>query len=89
MAEPACYISGRNEDLHNALGTLEQKGMQRLVLDLRDNGGGSVDEANRVAEEFLPKGAIVYTAEGRKAEITDTVGFSVLSGRARSATRSS
>jgi carboxyl-terminal processing protease len=46
--------------------------MKRLILDLRDNGGGSVAEAAHVAGEFLPKNAIVYTAEGRKAETTDT-----------------
>ena len=44
------------------------QGMQRLVLDLRDNGGGSVAEATRMASEFLPAGAIVYTSDGRKAE---------------------
>ncbi|AHG88092.1 peptidase S41 [Gemmatirosa kalamazoonensis] len=60
------------EDLHDALGRLEKQGMTRLVLDLRDNGGGSVAEAAHVAGEFLPNGAIVYTAEGRKAETTDT-----------------
>ncbi|MEP6691810.1 MAG: S41 family peptidase, partial [Gemmatimonadaceae bacterium] len=60
------------DDLHDALGRLEKQGMERLVLDLRDNGGGSVAEAARVAGEFLPKGAVVYTAEGRKADVTDT-----------------
>ncbi|HEX4627989.1 MAG TPA: S41 family peptidase [Gemmatimonadales bacterium] len=54
------------DDLHAALGRLEGSGMKRLILDLRDNGGGSVDEAARVAGEFLPKGAVVYTAETRK-----------------------
>jgi carboxyl-terminal processing protease len=60
------------EQLHDALGRLEKRGMKRLVLDLRDNGGGSVAEAHRIAGEFLPKGAIVYTSEGRKKEVTDT-----------------
>jgi carboxyl-terminal processing protease len=60
------------DDLHDALVRLEKQGMQRLVLDLRDNGGGSVDEAAHVAGEFLPKGAVIYTAEGRKAEVNDT-----------------
>ena len=60
------------DDLHGALERLEKAGMRRLVLDLRDNGGGSVAEAARVAGEFLPRGAIVYTASGRKADITDT-----------------
>jgi carboxyl-terminal processing protease len=60
------------DDLHDALGRLEKQGMQRLLLDLRDNGGGRVDQAAHIAGEFLPKGAIVYTAEGRKQEVTDT-----------------
>ena len=60
------------DDLHNALGRLEGKGMRRLVLDLRGNGGGRVDEAKRIAGEFLPRGAIVYTSAGRKSDVTDT-----------------
>ncbi|HEY2849797.1 MAG TPA: S41 family peptidase [Gemmatimonadaceae bacterium] len=60
------------DDLHTALDKLEKTGMKQLVLDLRDNGGGSVSEAARVAGEFLPKGAIVYTSEGSKPELTDT-----------------
>ena len=60
------------DDLHNALDRLEKRGLERLVLDLRDNGGGSLEEAAHVAGEFLPKGAIVYTAEGRKKDVADT-----------------
>ncbi|MGQ0712573.1 MAG: S41 family peptidase [Gemmatimonadaceae bacterium] len=60
------------DDLHDALSRLERAGMRRLVLDLRDNGGGLVEEAADVAGEFLPKGAVVYTQQGRKAEVTDT-----------------
>lgn len=60
------------DDLHDALGTLERSGMTHLVLDLRDNGGGSVEQAAHVAGEFLPKGSIVYTAEGRKKAVIDT-----------------
>ena len=60
------------DDLHDALERLEKRGLKRLILDLRDNGGGSVKEAAEVAGEFLPKGAIVYTSEGRKKEVIDT-----------------
>jgi len=60
------------DDLHSALERLEHDGMHRLVLDLRGNGGGRVDEAKRIASEFLPKGSIVFTASGRKPEVTDT-----------------
>ena len=58
--------SKAGDDLHAALGRLESRGMKRLVLDLRDNGGGSVAEATQVASEFLPRGALVYTTEYRK-----------------------
>jgi carboxyl-terminal processing protease len=59
-------------DLHDALGHLEDKGMKRLVLDLRDNPGGRIDQAADVAGEFLPKGSIVYTSTGEKKEMIDT-----------------
>jgi carboxyl-terminal processing protease len=60
------------EDLRAAVERLEKAGMQQLVLDLRDNGGGSVAEAASVAGEFLPAGTIVYTSEGRRAAAVDT-----------------
>ena len=60
------------DDVHDALGRLEKQGMKRLILDLRDNPGGIVDEASKVAGEFLPKGALVYTQAGRKSDVADT-----------------
>lgn len=60
------------DDLHDALGRLESQGMKRLVLDLRDNPGGRIDQAAKIAGEFLPKGAIVYTSIGEKKEMIDT-----------------
>lgn len=55
-------------DLRRSLQTLEGAGMQRLLLDLRQNGGGSVDEAATIAGEFLPTGAVIYTSESRRAD---------------------
>ena len=52
-----------------ALSRLESAGMTRLVLDLRDNGGGRIDQATQVASNFLPDGSVVYTSVGRKPEI--------------------
>jgi carboxyl-terminal processing protease len=60
------------DELQAALGRLEREGMERLILDLRDNGGGLVSEAAQVAGSFLPKDAIIYTSAGRKAEVADT-----------------
>ncbi len=55
------------DDLSDALDALTRRGMERLILDLRQNGGGSVDEAAAIASEFLPRGAVVYTSESRRA----------------------
>lgn len=60
------------EDLRDALSKLERRGMERLVLDLRDNGGGAVGQAASVAGEFLPTGTTIFTTEGRKADVIDT-----------------
>jgi len=60
------------DDLNDALDRLEKQGLARLVLDLRDNGGGSVEEAASVAGAFLPKGTVVYRIEGRKEDVART-----------------
>jgi carboxyl-terminal processing protease len=51
-------------DLTDALSKLRGQGMQGLVLDLRWNPGGLLDEAVRVCEKFLPRGTLVVTTEG-------------------------
>ncbi len=56
-------------DVGRALATLTGLGAQALVLDLRENGGGLVDEAIFVASFFLPRG-IVATEEGRGAPVS-------------------
>lgn len=61
-----------DEDMRSAIGRLEREGMKRLILDLRDNGGGLVDEAAGVAGEFLPRGAVVYTTEGKRESLKKT-----------------
>ncbi|MFN2633030.1 MAG: S41 family peptidase [Thermoanaerobaculia bacterium] len=51
-----------SRELIAALGKLEKLGMKRLVLDLRGNPGGVLDQAVDVSDVFLPKGSkIVYT----------------------------
>ena len=68
------FLSSKaGDDVHVALSHLHDQGMQRLVLDLRDNGGGIIEQAARVAGEFLPAGELIYTSEGRKKDATDTV----------------
>lgn len=63
------YISITNfrENTHNqfkeALDTLEAEGMEKLVLDLRNNTGGLVKSAHEIGEELLPEGIMVYTMD--------------------------
>lgn len=59
-------------DLRSSIERLERTGMKRLVLDMRDNAGGRIDEAASVAGAFLPAGTVVYTSEGRKADLNRT-----------------
>ena len=53
-----------------ALASLRGQGMERLVLDLRGNGGGYRDQAVRVADEFLRDGLVVVSQRSRVAANT-------------------
>lgn len=50
---------------------LRSQGMQQLVLDLRDNGGGLVGQAYRIANLFLSEGQTVFTQKGRYEGATE------------------
>ena len=50
-----------------AMDSLEKKGMKKLVLDIRGNGGGIVDEAVNMADEFLGNEDLIVYTEGRKS----------------------
>ena len=57
------------EDLNKALKKLEKEGMDSLILDLRNNPGGLLDVAAKVADKFLEEGKmIVYTKGRRKSQ---------------------
>ncbi|MEM1416345.1 MAG: MXAN_5808 family serine peptidase [Myxococcota bacterium] len=68
LADGIGYVSINNfqgnthEDLRRALADLHRDGLQGLVLDLRDNPGGLLDQAVRVTDTFLTSGTIVTTA---------------------------
>jgi len=53
------------DELLNALETLHARGASSLVLDLRNNPGGFLDQAIHVAEVFLPYGQLILTQKGR------------------------
>jgi carboxyl-terminal processing protease len=53
------------DELLDALERLHAKGMTSLVLDLRNNPGGFLDQAIHVAEVFLRNGQLILTQKGR------------------------
>ncbi len=53
------------DELNVALADLHGQGMKSLILDLRENPGGILDQAVHVAEKFLPAGSTVVTQRGR------------------------
>jgi len=53
------------DELIDAIDRLQAKGMKSLVLDLRNNPGGFLDQAIHVAEVFLPNGQLILTQKGR------------------------
>lgn len=53
------------DELLDALERLHSKGMTSLVLDLRNNPGGFLDQAIHVAEVFLKNGQLILTQKGR------------------------
>jgi carboxyl-terminal processing protease len=52
-------------DLHRALRAMRDQGAKGLLIDLRGNPGGSLDEVVQCADWFLKKGAMVTTLKGR------------------------
>ena len=57
-----------------ALDDLNSQGMENLIIDLRDNGGGLVDVTCDILDQLLPEGLIVYTEDkdgNREEETSD------------------
>jgi len=53
------------DELEAALRKLQAQGMNALILDLRWNPGGLLDEAVNVCQKFLPRGQLIVSTEGR------------------------
>ena len=58
------FSQGAGQRVRQAIASLQQRGAQWIVFDLRDNGGGLVSEAGSVASDFLPAGKTVVTMQG-------------------------
>jgi carboxyl-terminal processing protease len=54
-----------DHDVKHALHELASKGMRRLLFDIRQNPGGPLDQAIKVANEFLPRNNLIVFTRGR------------------------
>ena len=61
------FTEGVGQEIRDAYKELKTKGMKRLVLDLRGNGGGIMGEAVNIVSLFIPKGSVVVSAKGKAA----------------------
>ncbi len=59
------FAATTSEEFDQAISELQAKGMQNLILDLRGNGGGYLNAAIDVANEFLPAGKLIVYTEGK------------------------
>ncbi|OVE80251.1 hypothetical protein BVY01_00520 [bacterium I07] len=59
------FSATTGKELNTALNRLEKNGMRALVLDLRNNGGGYLDAAVEVCDQFLPSGKRIVYTKGR------------------------
>jgi carboxyl-terminal processing protease len=61
----AMFGENTSDEFIKALNNLESQGEKGLIIDLRDNGGGLLDESGRIADKLLGKGTIVYTIDNK------------------------
>jgi len=65
------FASTTDNDFRDALASLKQQGMKKLVLDIRGNGGGYLNTATALADEFLTKGQLIVYTKGVHEPRTD------------------
>jgi carboxyl-terminal processing protease len=61
------FRENSSQDLNIAIDNLKKEGITALILDLRNNPGGLLDVAIKVAEKFVPKGKLIVSTRGRKS----------------------
>jgi carboxyl-terminal processing protease len=60
------FQSTTDEELERSLEELREQGMRQLILDLRSNPGGLLEQAVNVASLFIPNGKVIFTVRGRE-----------------------
>lgn len=66
------FSGSTGTEFQNALKKLEDEGAKEIALDLRDNGGGYLKEAIKVADEFLKKDKLILFTKDRHGQVEKT-----------------
>lgn len=59
------FSRGTGREVADAIAKLKGQGMRQLVVDLRNNGGGLLDQAIEVSDQFLPEESTIVETRGR------------------------
>lgn len=59
------FSATTSDEFLSALDELQSQGMQRLIIDLRHNSGGYMDEVLKIVDAFLPAGEMMLSTKGR------------------------
>jgi len=66
------FRADAGKEVKNALRDLKKEGASKVILDLRDNGGGLLNEAVNISNIFIDKGELVVTTKGKLEEMNAT-----------------
>lgn len=73
------FIATTADEFRKALSSLKKQGLKRLLVDLRGNPGGFLEQAKDVADEFLTKGQLIVYTKSRNGG-ADNVRYEAKSG---------
>ncbi len=59
------FAKNTHEEFLEAVSNLQENGMENIIVDLRNNGGGFLTSATRLADEFLPTNKMIVYTEGK------------------------
>lgn len=66
------FAESTYDEFHNALVSLKKQGATALVVDVRENGGGYMERAIQIADEFLPDKELIVFTKNKKGRVDKT-----------------
>jgi carboxyl-terminal processing protease len=64
------FSTGAGDQIELALTAAKKAGAKGVILDLRNNPGGYVSEADKVASQFMPKGSVLFKEQDRSGDVS-------------------